>query len=66
MTAPKGRAGPVSQLKLFKLAARAVECDEAEAGFDKALSKIARASVPRKPVKRKKISGAERVLPHAS
>ena len=40
------------QFQAFKDAARALECDESEAVFDKALGKIGRASVPRKPSKR--------------
>lgn len=36
----------------FKSVARRLECDESEAAFDKSLGKIARASVPRKPIRR--------------
>jgi len=42
------------QLTAFKETARLLDCNESEAAFDKALGKISRAAVPRKPVKRKR------------
>jgi len=45
---------PQGQVRRFRDTARALGCDESEEAFDKALGKIGRASVPRKPVKRTK------------
>jgi hypothetical protein len=38
------------QMSRFKEAARELGCDESEAAFNEKLAKVARASVPRKPV----------------
>jgi len=40
------------QVAAFKAASRALECDESEAKFDKALKKIGKAKAPPKPVKK--------------
>jgi hypothetical protein len=59
------RARPKPKAKdSFKSVARALGCDESEVAFDKALVKIGRASVPRKPVRRQK-RGAKLALPDA-
>jgi hypothetical protein len=49
----KQKKSPKAQHRLFEETARELECNESEKAFDKALAKIGRASVPRKPEKRK-------------
>ena len=44
------RIKPQSQVGRFKEAARALECNESEAAFDKALTKISRANVAKNDV----------------
>ncbi len=47
---PKHRTD--SQIAAFKALAQEVDCDVSETAFDAKLNKVARTSVPRKPVKR--------------
>ncbi|MDE2184805.1 MAG: hypothetical protein KGJ78_17465 [Alphaproteobacteria bacterium] len=52
MAKPPKRLKDSEQIKAFKEAARAHECDESEEPFDKALGKIGKAAPKAAPIKR--------------